>query len=353
MIECRVPARVCFFGDHQDYLNLPVIAGSINRYIDLTAKPNSTGTFSIYLPDIKQQRIINLNEKINTIEPDDYFLSGIKVLQQKGSRFEQGYAITIKGNIPVNAGLSSSSALVVAWIRFLIAAQTTPQTYTDLEVGKLTYEAEVLFFNQPGGLMDQYTIAQGGLLYIDTQTTACTRLKGDLGTLVVAESGLAKQTLSVLKKGRIYGQEAIKAIQKKHPEFQIQNVRPDDYERYKKEVPQDYLPYWYAAVYNYDLTLKAKEALQNKGSYEALGNWMNQHQTILENQIQNTPKPMMHMMNEARKSGALGTKIIGSGGGGCMVAMVSQENKERVVEAFLAAGAKAAYEVAITHHNND
>ncbi|MGD2005537.1 MAG: GHMP kinase, partial [Flavobacteriaceae bacterium] len=115
MIECRVPARVCFFGDHQDYLNLPVIAGSINRYIDLTAKPNSTGTFSIYLPDIKQQRIINLNEKINTIEPDDYFLSGIKVLQQKGSRFEQGYAITIKGNIPVNAGLSSSSALVVAW----------------------------------------------------------------------------------------------------------------------------------------------------------------------------------------------------------------------------------------------
>jgi galactokinase len=241
----------------------------------------------------------------------------------------------------------------VAWIRFLIAAQTTPQTYTDLEVGKLTYEAEVLFFNQPGGLMDQYTIAQGGLLYIDTQTTECTRLKGDLGTLVVAESGLAKQTLSVLKKGRIYGQEAIKAIQKKHPEFQIQNVRPDDYERYKKEVPQDYLPYWYAAVYNYDLTLKAKEALQNKGSYEALGNWMNQHQTILENQIQNTPKPMMHMMNEARKSGALGTKIIGSGGGGCMVAMVSQENKERVVEAFLAAGAKAAYEVAITHHNND
>ncbi|MEM9867554.1 MAG: galactokinase family protein, partial [Bacteroidota bacterium] len=34
MIEISVPARICFYGDHQDYLGLPVIAGTIDRYIN-------------------------------------------------------------------------------------------------------------------------------------------------------------------------------------------------------------------------------------------------------------------------------------------------------------------------------
>ena len=35
-------------------------------------------------------------------------------------------------------------------------------------------------------------------------------------------------------------------------------------------------------------------------------------------------------MEAALNAGALGTKIIGSGGGGCMVAMVNDDNKEQV-----------------------
>lgn len=353
MIECSVPARICFFGDHQDYLSLPVIAGTINRFIHLKATPNKSQKFLINLLDIDQKRTINLNQISTKVLDDDYFLSGIKVLENEGACFSQGYDITITGNIPVNAGLSSSSALVVAWIRFLMQAQDTTEQYSDLKVGQLAYAAEVLFFNQPGGLMDQYTIAQGGLLYIDTKTTECISLKGNLGHLVVAESGLAKQTLSVLKKGRIYGQGAIKAIQQKHPQFNMQLAKVEDYERYKKDVPEAYLPYWYAAVYNYDLTLKAKTALQNDGQIEQLGAWMNSHQQILENQIQNTPKPMQMMMENARNAGALGTKIIGSGGGGCMVAMVTDQNKSKVIEAFLSAGAIAAYEVELTYHTHD
>ena len=76
-------------------------------------------------------------------------------------------------------------------------------------------------------------------------------------------------------------------------------------------------------------------------------------QKILEEYILNTPKPMMKMMQNARENGAMGTKIIGSGGGGCMVAMVNEESKENVINAFLASGAKAAYEVQLTYNSND
>ena len=34
------PARICLFGDHQDYLGLPIIACAIDKYITLTAKQN-------------------------------------------------------------------------------------------------------------------------------------------------------------------------------------------------------------------------------------------------------------------------------------------------------------------------
>ena len=56
-----------------------------------------------------------------------------------------------------------------------------------------------------------------------------------------------------------------------------------------------------------------------------------------------------HCFNRSgnRKAGALGAKIIGSGGGGCMVAMVTQVTKEKVIQAFLKTGVKNAYEISL------
>ncbi|MNG26564.1 mevalonate kinase [compost metagenome] len=53
------------------------------------------------------------------------------------------------------------------------------------------------------------------------------------------------------------------------------------------------------------------------------------------------------MINAALKSGAYGAKIVGSGGGGCIVAIAEPKNQEQVVQAILAAGAKEAYAVSV------
>ena len=39
------PARICLYGDHQDYLNLPIIAIAIDRYIKVEAKSNLAEVF--------------------------------------------------------------------------------------------------------------------------------------------------------------------------------------------------------------------------------------------------------------------------------------------------------------------
>jgi galactokinase len=346
LIKVEAPARICFFGDHQDYLGLPVIAGTIDRKINLKAIPNNHSKYKIQLHDINKEISIDLDEELNEIQSEDYFRSGLWVLQQKGAKFSQGYDIEISGTIPVNAGVSSSSALVVAWLRFLNQAQELPQNVSNEQIGKWAYEAEVEYFNQSGGIMDQYTIAQGGLIFIDTQTEISTRLQPHFGTLILAESGIFKQTQTVLQNARAYGQKAIEAVQAQHPLFKIQEAVESDYDRYADCVPDLYADHWYAAIHNYILTLKAKKMLQEASvDIQQLGAWMNEHQQILEERIQNTPAVMQKQMAAARREGALGAKIIGSGGGGCMLALVPPSKKEAVIDAFLNAGAQAAYEV--------
>ena len=216
------------------------------------------------------------------------------------------------------------------------------------------YETEVLYFNQPGGLMDQYGIAQQGLLFIDTKMGKTDRLKANLGKLVVAESGIEKQTLDVLKNARSHQEEAIEVVKQMHKGFDITKTTIADYERYLNIVPKELHKHWYASIYNYDITKKAKKELEKPESdLSTLAELMNQHQNILRECIENTPVEMTKMMNYAKEAGAIAAKTIGSGGGGSMVAMVDEESKDEVIRAFLHGGAKAAYEVELVVWDNE
>ena len=345
-IKVQAPARICFFGDHQDYLGLPVIAGTINRHIQINGTPNSDSKYFIQLLDLDKEVIINLNDNFNSILTEDYFRSCMAVLKKEGAEFLQGYTMEISGDVPVNAGVSSSSALVVAWIRFLLQAQEATWNFTDKQIGEWAYKAEVLYFDQPGGLMDQFTIAQGGLIFIDTQSGETTNLTPKLGTLILAESGIPKQTLSVLQNARNYAQNAIEEVQSKHPEFDLKKAQEQDFKNYLSLVSKPFQPYWYAAIHNHLITQTAKqELITAEPNFNKIGTLMNAHQKILQDCIQNTPALMINQMEAALTAGASGAKIIGSGGGGCMVALTNESAKERVIKAFKDAGAADAYEV--------
>ena len=352
MISIRVPARVCFFGDHQDYLGLPVIAGTIDRYLYLKAKPLHESLFRLFFEDLKQQREMELSSGTTKAPYGDYLLASLCMLEQKGYRFKQGFEVHIRSDIPINAGLSSSSALTIAWIRFLLAS--IGEIATDKQIGQWAYEAEVLYFNDPGGLMDHYSIAQQGLLFIQPEGGRVERMPGHLGSLLIAESGLPKKTTNVLAQARQKQEQALAAIRVHNPDFHIRNSNSGDYEVLRHLMSADLQAYGKAALLNYHITLEAREQLLNKKSDpKVLGALMNQHQRLLEECIQNTPEPMKHMMDSARRAGALGAKIVGSGGGGCMVALVEEETKQQVRETFYGQGAPRVYEVQLSYSEDE
>ena len=121
-VSVEAPGRICLFGDHQDYLGLPIIACAINRFVKLSAISNEFEIFNLIMPDINSSRSFSIYESFENLIPGDHFASAIRVAKRYGCIPNKGYSITITGKIPINAGLSSSSAIVVAWVSFLLKA---------------------------------------------------------------------------------------------------------------------------------------------------------------------------------------------------------------------------------------
>lgn len=344
--KIRVPGRVCFFGDHQDYLGLPIIAGAIDRYVTLTAQPNDLSCFNIALKNTNSIIQMPLSLEQSTIK-SDYFFSGLSIMLDQGARFDQGYDISIEGNIPINAGLSSSTALVTAWIKFLATIGFTHLRPSSNQIATWSHQAEVSFFNAPGGHMDHLTIAHQHLIFLDNTSLTVERLNSPFDGIVIAESGIDKKTLEVLGNARSYAEKAIQTVKAINPEFRIQQADASAIELYMNAIDPMYRKHWYAAIHNHMITQQALQLFKQCGTAESLGALMNAHQHILANYIENTPKAMSRMMDSALQSGAYGAKIVGSGGGGTMVAICSQDDCHAVVKAFKNSGAVNAYTVGL------
>ncbi len=71
-IISKAPGRVCLFGDHQDYLGLPIIATTINNEIKLEATQNNDRKFKIIKKDLGSTDVIPIDfeydSEINVIE---------------------------------------------------------------------------------------------------------------------------------------------------------------------------------------------------------------------------------------------------------------------------------------------
>jgi galactokinase len=338
------------FGDHQDYLNLPVIAASIDRYIYIEAQPNQQGVLNFNLNDLKINRQIALIP--SQVEKGDYLCSTLAVLHANQITLSSGYDIKIHSEIPVNAGVSSSSALIVAFIRFIL--QVTETKADDLQIAKWAHEAEVEFFNEPGGIMDHYSSALGGLRLIEPETRHTEAFVNPHNDLLLAHSGLPKSTLGVLGKAKQYALEAVAIVKQYDPQFSLKLAEKEDVQRIGSKLSKQLFPYFEAAIENHLITKEAislyRKGAKNDTGSQQLEQLIEHHQYYLDTAIKNTPELMRIQMNEAKNAGAKAVKIMGSGGGGCFIILAQKENHEEIISAVLAQKAKFVEPIQITNH---
>ncbi len=342
-LTVSTPGRVCLFGEHQDYLGLPVIAAAISRRVQISAGPTPEKKIRLGLPDIGTEEVFDLTDTPLVYQHDrDYFRSAVNVLRREGFTFSGGIQGGIHGNIPINAGTSSSSALLISWLNVLTQLADQPQTLAATRLAELAYVAEVLEFGEPGGMMDHYSTAVGNLIYLSSQPAIQLQsLRPALGRFVLGDSSEPKDTIGIL--GRVKGGmlRIMDRLKTEIPGFSLHKTTVAEVTPFRHLFTADEYALLLGNIDNRDILREALTIIQAPVlDHKAFGNLLYRHQTNLrEAQRISTPK-IDRMLDAALDAGAYGGKINGSGGGGCMFAY-APEAPEQVAEAIIRAGGKA------------
>ena len=341
-ITISTPGRICLFGEHQDYFGLPVIAAAISLRVQLTGTPRPDRQVVINLPDIGQTVQFEVSaQRLTYVKPRDYFRSGFNVLLDKGLRFSSGLQCEVHGTIPINSGTSSSSALMVTWLHFLATLADEPRNFTPAELAQMAFEAEVSEFHEPGGMMDHLATAIGQVGYFEFEPELKAEvLKPCLGSFVLADSLEPKDTIGVLKKAKFERLQIIEKIKAQLPDFSLAQFSQAQTPALASILNPAELHTMAETLRNRDILRHALELFRTNTMTDAvLGDLLTQHHQILRDTLGVSTQKIEKMMHAALQAGALGGKINGSGGGGCMF-VYAPTNAKAVAEAIEKIGAK-------------
>jgi len=286
------PGKVILFGEHFVVYGVKAILCSINKRVTVTAEKTS-------------ERKISINSKIGKLElePDKpiseinsplkpfYYLAN-KSIENKDS----GIRIQIDSEIPLGAGLGSSSACCVAGAAaiFKLFGNISRE-----EVLKLAIEAERTIFENTSGA-DCTVCTYGGIMEYD-RNKGFKKIEYEPNfQLVIINSNIEHSTQSMVSKVK-----------------EFENKNTEEFSRLS------------------DLESKLVEdvlKLVKENKIQEIGQKMNQNQKYLEN-IGISNKELTKMIRIGQES-SFGAKITGSGGGGCIFALTNESNLQNILKKF-------------------
>ena len=326
---------------------MPVIAIAVSLYSRIKGerkqeagnrKQETGDRVTIHKPDLNETESFSLND-LTYNKPRDYFKSGLKVCINEGLSFSTGVECEITSQIPIQAGCGSSSAIMVCWIHFLSQMADEPPNWDRQKIGELAYRAEVTEFNEPGGMMDQYSSAVGGTIYLESEPKISIReLSPKLGAFVLGDSGEPKDTMGILQRCRDNRLTIIQKLKIQNPDFDLHSCDSD----FNAEgLNDDEKVLLEGTIRNRDLLRQALLVLEkDQLDYEMIGKLLFEHHSVLRDVLKVSTPKIETMLEAALNAGALGGKINGSGGGGCMFAY-APDNSEFIADAIEKAGGEA------------
>jgi mevalonate kinase len=201
--------------------------------------------------------------------------------------------VDVTTDLPAAAGLGCSAALGVAIVRALDAWQNRPPAPPN-ETIERALSWEKIFHGNPSGI-DATAAARGGCLFYQRLDAGPSikeiRLGGRL-SLAVGHTGIASSTRAMV--------DLVAKLRERKKDLVTQSFEGIS-----------------SLVNNARLALEAHDTV-------GLGRLMDLNQMILSGLMLSTEE-IETMCRLARESGALGAKLTGSGGGGCVVALAGED----------------------------
>ncbi|MEQ9365001.1 MAG: galactokinase family protein [Leptospirales bacterium] len=353
-ITAAAPGRICLFGEHQDYLGLPVIAMAVDREFRIEFTPSAaTREFTIHTPDLADRPPQGLDIAAPRPRSDDDYCWGVgQTLLEEGFEFPRGGDAVFRSNIPFRAGCSSSSAMSAAWMRLLLEIGEHPRRAEYLNdperVAYLVYKGEKEIFQGAGGMMDQYSCYLGGLLYVypaaypgapavaNDRAFGVEQLKLDPGGIILIDSGQPKDTQGILASVGDRARAAVASAAEHVADFRLSTITRDRYEAEQAAVPEPARSIVRDHLINRDLCQEGITMLRSGELHpERLGAMLNEEHRILSQTLGIATPLIDEIQQICNSAGALGGKINGSGGGGTLFCYAPDPESQKKVTSVL------------------
>ncbi|OED29744.1 mevalonate kinase [Methanosphaera sp. WGK6] len=296
-IKAFAPGKIILFGEHSVVHKKPAIAVAINRGVHVELTSRNDNIVQVTVPIIDYSAELELVDKKLNFKLDsqkkiitDYIYEVINLFE-----FDKGFNLTVNIEMYLGAGLGSSAAVSVATLKAV-----SIYAGFDLDKKTIAHKAREIEIKIQGAAspIDTSMSTYGGIIFID-ENFELSRINFDMQLpLIVSNCEISGNTGKLVESVRI------------------------KYEKYPKIIGNIFTAMEQIAT-------DAKKALE-KGDSKKIGHLMNINQGLLDAIGVNTVE-LSDMVYEARKYGSLGSKLTGSGGGGCIIAYCP-ENSDEVYE---------------------
>ena len=290
--KASAPGKVILFGEHFVVYGVKAILCAINKRVTVTAEKIKEEKISIK-SDIGNLEL-ELNKPISEINSPlkpFYYLAN-KIIRNQST----GIEIKIESDIPLGAGLGSSSACCVAGAA---AISKLFSEKTKKEILELAIEAEKTIFKNTSGA-DCTVCTYGGIIEYEKEKDFI-KIKSEPNFhLIIANSNIKHSTESIVSK--------------------VKQFKNEDTERFSK-------------LCN-DESKLIEDVLQllKENNIQKLGQKVVQNQKYLET-IGISNEKLKDMIKIGQES-SFGTKITGAGDGGCVFSLTDESNLENTINGF-------------------
>jgi len=317
-VSSFAPGRINIIGEHTDYNLGYVLPAALNlrNYFFLSRRPDDK--VSIWAENFKEKEEFSLSGIFFAENRQwvNYIKGVLWVLEEKGFEL-QGINGLIWGNVPLEAGLSSSAALEVSVVHGL--GTLFELDIEPLEMVKIARKAENEFVGVQCGIMDQFISVfgqQSKALFLDCET-----LEYKFFPLRMMRRHESSQALEVLKKSGV----------KKYKEATLVKL-----EGMKNEMSDVVFRRARHVISENQRVMDAVLALE-KDDFIRLGELIfRSHESLRDDYEVSCPE--LDLLYEAAQEfpGCLGARLTGAGFGGSGIALVKKEGiaafKEKLLE---------------------
>jgi galactokinase len=328
------PGRVNLIGEHTDYADGFVMPAAIDFATLAAISPSQDETATVCSKNFGETIRRQLNE-IGTKGShhwSDYPFGVLSILQQEGISVS-GFHLTLDGNVPLGAGLSSSASIEVASMLAMlhVAGASLPLQ----KIALLCQRAENDYVGAPCGIMDQFVSCCGAAdhaLLLD-----CRSLEYRLAPIPKHLSLVICNTMvKHSHAGGEYGtrraevEEGTAILRSHRPEIRLlRDATVEDLERWGHEMPPNVLKRCRHIITENTRTVAAADALE-ANDMTKLGQLMAEAHASYRDDFEASCREADIMVELAtRQTGCVGARLTGGGFGGCTVNLVESAHAEQ------------------------